>query len=139
MNEKQIITKEIFSPVVKKFERIKIVPHYKDECWSIDLIDKTSLSKYNKGYKFIFTIIDNYTKYAWAIPIKNKEGKSVTEAFKDVVKKSQRKPDKISSDRGKKFYNKTFQDYLKKEGVELFILPIQILKQFLLRDLIEHY
>ena len=49
MNKKQIIPKEIFSPVVKKFERIKIVPHYKDECWSIDLIHKTSLSRYNKG------------------------------------------------------------------------------------------
>ena len=106
MNKKErpIIAKEIFSPVVKKFERIKIVPKYKDECWSIDLIDKTSLSRYNKGYKFIFTIIDNYTKYAWAIPLKNKEGKSVTEAFKDIVKKSQRKPDKIWSDRGKEFY-----------------------------------
>ena len=71
MNEKKEIAKEIFSPVIKKFDRIKIIPHYKDECWSIDLIDRSSLSKYNKNYKFIFTIIDNYTKYAWAIPIKD--------------------------------------------------------------------
>ena len=49
--------------------------HYKDECWSIDLIDRTSLSVYNKGYKFILTCIDNHTKYAWAVPIKNKQGK----------------------------------------------------------------
>ena len=90
---KKVIAKEIFSPIVKKCERIKIVPHYKDECWSIDLIDKTSLSRYNKGFKFIFIIIDNYTKYAWAIPLNNKAGKSVTEAFKDIVKKSQRIPD----------------------------------------------
>ena len=75
---KKIIAKEIFSPVIKKFPRIKIIPKYKDECWSIDLIDKTSLSKYNNGYKFIFTIIDNYTKYAWAIPIKNKQGDTIT-------------------------------------------------------------
>jgi len=52
--EKEIISKEIFSPVVKKFERERerVVPHYKDECWSIDLIDKYSVSKWNKGYKF---------------------------------------------------------------------------------------
>ena len=64
MNEKKEIAKELFSPVIKKFNRFKIIPHYKDECWSIDLIDRSSLSKYNKSYKFIFTIIDNHTKYA---------------------------------------------------------------------------
>ena len=57
-NKKEIV-KEIFSPVIKKFQRIQIQTHYKNECWSIDLIDRSSLSKYNKNYKFIFTIIDN--------------------------------------------------------------------------------
>ena len=79
MNEnKKEIAKEIFSPVIKKFDRIPIQTHYKDECWSIDLIDRSSLANYNKNYKFIFTIIDNQTKYAWAIPIKDKSGKSTT-------------------------------------------------------------
>ena len=91
--KKENIVKEIFSPVVKKFPRMRIQTHYKDECWSIDLIDKSSMSKYNKNYKFIFTIIDNHTKYAWAIPIKNKQGSTVTEAFKNLILK--RKPDKI--------------------------------------------
>ena len=82
MNEKKEIAKAIFSPVIKKFDRIKIIPHYKDECWSIDLIDRSSLSKYNKNYKFIFTIIDNYTKYAWAIPLKDKSGKQYNNCIK---------------------------------------------------------
>ena len=64
-NKKEIakaITKEIFSPVIKKFQRIQIQTHYKDECWSIDLIDRSSVSKYNKNYKFFsqnLTIILN--------------------------------------------------------------------------------
>ena len=45
---KKDIVKEIFSPVIKKFRRIQIQTHYKDECWSIDLIDKTILANYNK-------------------------------------------------------------------------------------------
>ena len=81
MNEKKKeIAKEIFSPVIKKFDRIKIIPHYKDECWSIDPIHRSSLAKYNKNYKFIFTIIGNHTKYAWAIPLKHKSGKTTTNA-----------------------------------------------------------
>ena len=54
MNLKQKIAKEIFSPVIKKFQRIQIQTHYQDECWSIDLIDRSSLSKYNKNYEFYF-------------------------------------------------------------------------------------
>ena len=53
--KKNEIAKEIFSPVIKKFQRIQIQTHYKDECWSIDLIDRSSLAEYNKNYKFIFT------------------------------------------------------------------------------------
>ena len=120
MNEKKEIVKEIFSPVIKKFDRIKIIPHYKDECWSIDLIDRASLSKYNKNYKFIFTIIDNYTKYAWAIPLKDKSGKSTTTALKSLIEKAKRKPDKIWSDRGKEFYNKTFLDFLKQIEIQIY-------------------
>ena len=121
MNEKKKeIAKEIFSPVIKKFQRIQIQTHYKDECWSIDLIDRSSLSKYKKNYKFIFTIIDNHTKYAWAIPIKDETGKSTTTAFKSPIEKSKRKPDKIWSDRGKEFYNRTFLDFLKEQNFHIY-------------------
>ena len=120
MNEKKDIAGEIFSPVIKKFDRIKIIPHYKDECWSIDLIDRSSLSKYNNNYKFIFTIIDNHTKYAWAIPLKDKSGKGTTTAFKSLIEKAKRKPDKIWSDRGKEFYNKTFLDFLKEQNIHIY-------------------
>ena len=75
---KKETAKEIFSPVIKKLQRVQIQTHYKDGCWSIDLIDRSSLSKYNNHFKFIFTIIDNHTKYAWANP--RKSGKSTTTA-----------------------------------------------------------
>ena len=114
------IAKEIFSPVIKKFQRMKIQTHYKDECWSIDLIDHSSLSKYNKNYKFIFTIIDNHTKYAWAIPLKDKSGKSTTTAFKNLLETSKRKPQKVWSDRGKEFYNQTFLHYLKEQNIQIY-------------------
>ena len=70
--KKKESAKEIFSPVIKKFQRIQIQTQYKDECRSIDLIYCSSLSKYNKNYKNIFTIIDNHTKYARAIPLREK-------------------------------------------------------------------
>ena len=117
---KKEIVKEIVSPVINKFQRIQIQTHYKDECWSIDLIDRSSLAKYNKNYKFIFTIFDNHTKYAWAIPLKDKSGKSTTTALKGLIEKEKRKPHKMWSDRGKEFYNTTFLHYLKEQNIQIY-------------------
>ena len=83
--QQQLLAKDVFSPQITKFRRQRIIPLYKDETWSADLIDKSSLSKYNNNYKFILTVIDIFTKYAWAIPLKNKSGLSITNGFKIVL------------------------------------------------------
>ena len=113
--QQQLLAKEVFSPQITKFKRQRIIPLYKDETWSADLIDKSSLSKYNNNYKFILTVIDIFTKYAWAIPLKNKSGLSITNGFKIVLSEhpqggsEPRKPEKLWVDRGSEFYNKTFK------------------------------
>ena len=112
MNEKKEIAEEIFSPVIKKFDRIKIIPHYKDECWSIDLIDRSSLLKNIKNYKFNFTIIDNHTKYAWAIPLKDKSGRSTTTALKFLSKKQKENRIKYGQIEVKSFIIKRFWIFL---------------------------
>ena len=121
MNQmKKQIAKEIFTPVIKKFQRIQIQTHYKDECWSIDLIDSSSLGKYNKNKKFIFTNIDNHTKCTWAIPLKDKSGKSTTTAFKKLIENAKRKPQKMWSDRSKEFNNQTFLHYPNKQNIQIY-------------------
>ena len=92
--QQQLLAKEVFSPRITKFRRQRIIPFYKDETWSADLIDKSSLSKNNNNYKFILTVIDIFTKYAWAIPLKNKSGLSITNGFKIIIGES-RKPEKL--------------------------------------------
>ena len=120
--QQQQLAKEVFSPQITKFRRQRIIPLYKDETWSADLIDKSSLSKYNNNYKFILTVIDIFTKYAWAIPLKNKSGLSITNGFTIILSESpqggseRRKPEKLWVDRGSEFYNKTFKSLLKEYG-----------------------
>ena len=113
--QQQLLAKEVFSPQITKFKRQKIIPLYKDETWSADLIDKSSLSKYNNNYKFILTVIDIFTKYAWASPLKKKSGLSITNGFKAILSEG-RKPEKLWVDRGSEFYNKTFKSLLKEYG-----------------------
>ena len=90
------------------------------------MIDKSSRSKYNNNYKFILTVIDIFTKYAWAIPLKNKSGLSVTNGFKLVLGEhlqggsEHRKPEKLWVDRGSEFYNKTIKSLLKEYELKLY-------------------
>ena len=129
MMEKQqqhLLAKEVFSPQITKFRRERIIPLYKDETWSADLIDKSSLSKYNNNYKFILTVIDIFTKYAWAIRLKKKSGLSITNGFKRVLSESprggseRRKPEKLWVDRSSEFYKKTFKSLLKEYETKLY-------------------
>ena len=53
-----------------------------------------SLSKYNKGIKYLLCAIDLFSKYAWVIPIKDKKGTSIVNAFKKIISKG-RKPNKV--------------------------------------------
>ena len=79
-----------------------------------------SLSKYNKRIKYLLCAIDLFSKYAWVIPIKDKKGTSIVNAFKKILNDSNRKPNKIWVDRGIEFYNKSFRDFLKINNIEMY-------------------
>ena len=123
--QQQLLAKEVFRPQITKFRRERIITLYKDETWSADLIDKSSLTKYNNIYKFIITVIDIFTKYAWAIPLLNKSGLSITNGFKTILSEGpqgsseSRKPEKLWVDRGSELYNKTFKSLLKEYETKL--------------------
>ena len=90
VEKQQLLAKEVFSPQITKFRRERIIPLYKDETWSADLIDKSFPTKCKNNYKFILTVIDIITKYAWAIPLKNKSGLSITNGFKTILSEGQK-------------------------------------------------
>ena len=92
-----------------------------DEQWVADLVDVSSLKKWNKGYRFSLTVVDVLSKYTWAVPLKNKTGKSVTDAFQRILKDSKgRQPLRLQTDVGKESYNQTLQKFLKDKGIAHF-------------------
>ena len=72
-----------------------------------------SLSKYNKGIKYLLRPLDLFSKYAWVIPIKDKKGTSIVNASKKILSDSNRKPNERWVDQGDEFYNNVFKDFLK--------------------------
>ena len=78
-----------------------------------------SLSKYNKGIKYLFSAIDLFSKYAWVVPLKDKKGITIVNAFQKIISKG-RKPSKIWVDQGGEFYNNLFKRFLKMNNVEMY-------------------
>ena len=66
------------------------------------------LSNFNKGFRFLFCVIDMFSKYAWVVPLKDKKGASIVDAFQNILDKSGRKPNKIWVDIGSQFCNSFF-------------------------------
>ena len=112
------LANELHKPIIRKFKRRKVnFGNEPNEIWSADLIDLKKLKKYNNGFQYIINIIDLYSRYAWSIPIKNKTGKSIVEAF-DSIRGS--KPKKLWVDNGSEFYNKIFKKWLNDNNIEMY-------------------
>ena len=118
----KIFIDEIYStPPRKNYPTNKIVYNHIDEIWSIDLADMIDYKiSNNKGFRYIFIIKDNYSKYLWAIPLKNKHRQTITDEFSYILTTSKRKPLKIESDRATEFYNSIFQNFLKSKNSHHF-------------------
>ena len=78
------------------------------------------ISTFSKGFRFLLCVIDIYSKYAWVVPLKDKKGVSIVNAFQSILKKSNRKPNKIWGDKGSEFYNRSMKSWLEKNDIEMY-------------------
>ena len=78
------LANELHKPIIRKFKKRKVYSFFRDNIWGVDLADMQSLSKYNKGIKYLLCVIDLFSKYAWVVPIKDK-GTSIVNAFKKII------------------------------------------------------
>ena len=77
-----------------------------------------SLSKYNKGNKYLLCAIDLFGKYAWDVPLEDKRRITIVNAFQKIISNG-RKPNKIWVDQDSEFYNNFFKDFLKINNIEM--------------------
>ena len=70
-------------------------------------------------FRFLLCVIDIFSKYAWVVPLKDKKGVSIVNAFQNILDESMRKPNKIWVDKGSGFYNKSTKSWLEKNDIEM--------------------
>ena len=115
-----MLADERHKPVIKKVNERKVYSQFKDNIWGVDLADMQSLSRKNKGIKYLLCAIDLYSKYAFVIPLKDKKGISIVNGFNKVIKQSNRRnPNKIWADQGSEFYN-AFKKWLSDNDIIMY-------------------
>lgn len=128
LNQKRSETREWLSfedvytlhkPTRQKFQRRRTIVGGIDHQWQADLIDVQKLKKNNEGNAYLLTCIDVFSKYAWVVPLKDKTGGTLVQAFKEILDGG-RKPLKLQTDKGTEFKNRSVQKLLKKENIDFF-------------------
>ena len=115
-----ILADELHKPIIRKFNKRKVYSQFKDNIWGVDLADMQSLSRKNKGIKYLLCVINLYSKYAFVIPLKDKKGISIVNAFDKIIKESNRKPSKIWVDQGGEFCNNVFEKWLSDNAINMY-------------------
>ena len=119
MSNKEL-AEELRKPIIIKFEKRKLHSSFIYNIWSADLADMQLISKLNRGFRFLLYVLDSYSKYAWVIPLKDKKGSTNTNAFRNMLDKSKRKPSKIWVDKGSEFCNRSVKSFLQNSDIEMY-------------------
>ena len=99
---------------------------HKPIIWGVDLADMQLLSKYNKGIRYLLCAIDFFSKYVFVVPLKDKKGTTIVNAFQSTLNNSKIKPNEIWVDQGSEFYSKSFKKWLKDNNIEMYSTQFNI-------------
>lgn len=117
LNLKAVIVKELHRPARKNFPRRNTVLKGNNDLFQSDLVELIPYSKINKGYKYILTVINCFSKVADAFPLKDKTAKSVSMAMEVVIKRNNFKIKHLQTDDGKEYFNSTFRKLVNKYNI----------------------
>ena len=91
MPQNEELAEELHKPIIRKFKKRKVYSTFKNNIWGADLADMQLINKFNKRFRFLLCVIDIFSKYAWVVPLKDKKGVSIANAFQSIFKKSNRR------------------------------------------------
>ena len=113
---------EIYSsPPRNNYPTNKTIIKSIDDTWSSDLLDMNDYGiKKNNGYRYILVLIDNFSKFGWRIPLKNKYAQSKTDAFSQIIKTSRHKSSLLKTDDGKENDIKFFNEILYNQSIKKY-------------------
>jgi len=114
-------TYTLHKPYRKKFPRNRTVVGSIDKQWQADLADMTRLGRENGGHRYLLTVIDCFSRFAWVVPVKRKNATDMEAAFRKLFNQAApRKPQRLQTDKGKEFFNSKVKNLLREKGINHF-------------------
>lgn len=107
------VVNELHRPARKNYKRRRVILKGLYDLFQADLVEMIPYSKFNRGYRYILIVINAFSKYVWAYPLKTKTGSDVTNAMKELLLSLKNTPKNLQTDMGKEFYNKQFGNLMK--------------------------
>lgn len=131
MSKKQLV-EELHKPARRNFKRRPVHLQGINDLWQADLVEMGDYSNVNNGFRYLLTVIDAFSKFAWALPVKTKSGIEVSNAMEKILGKQS--PANLQTDHGKEFYNSHFQNLMKKYNINHYstysVMKASIVERF---------
>lgn len=127
------VIEELYRSARKNYQRRKVLMYGVNDTYQIDLVEMLPYAKQNKNYKYILTVIDIFSKYSWAIPVKTKSAKDVALAMNKILELGH-VPRHIHCDQGREFYGFHFKELMNRYNINLYsthsIMKASIVERF---------
>jgi len=121
LSDAEKLADELHKPYKKPRIYLTVKVNYKDHIWTADLVTMPLENQGRNGkFKYILTVMDCYTRYAWAVPLQTKTGLATKIALEKIVKSSSRVPQKLWVDKGKEFYNSIVKKFLEEQNIKMY-------------------
>ena len=104
--------------LLRNVKKRKVYPSFKDNIQGVGFSDIQSLSKLNKGIRFVLCVIDSFSKNEWVIPLKDKKNVTIVNAFPSILPYPKRKPNKIWI--GSELYNRLIKSQLQYNDIKMY-------------------
>lgn len=118
MKVRKVLAEELHKPARRKFPRRKVTLKGLNDLYQADLVEMGPYARKNKGMRYILTMINCFSKYAFAVPLKSKTASDVASALEPILKKHKMKH--LQTDQGKEFFNNTVNGLMKKYNINLY-------------------
>lgn len=132
MSRRQIVD-ELHKQARKNFHRRRVIIKGLDDLWQADLVEMGLFANINNNFRYMLTVIDTFSKFAWVAPLKTKSARDVTNAMNHIINQG-RIPKNLQTDHGKEFYNKQFSNLMLKHNINHYssfsILKASIVERF---------
>ena len=111
----------LHKPAWKHYKRNPIYVSGIDSQWQADLASIQGLARQNNCMRYLLTVIDVFTKFAWVVPVKSKDKAAVSTAIREVLEgAAPRHPRRFQTDQGKEFFNTSITHLMHRHGIQHF-------------------